>query len=80
MDEEKLKRTKPDLRIYWSKRESALVYDGSNPTGGLLATMLEGVPYELDHKTLAKELEARGYDLSTLRFSIRLLARKTGGE
>jgi hypothetical protein len=30
-----------DLRVYWSKRERALVYNGSKPTGGLTAHHLE---------------------------------------
>jgi hypothetical protein len=88
-----------DLRVYWSKRERALVYDGSKPTGGMLAGIIEGLtigemngrecgtecnrngilarvrkdhpPDPTDKRTLAQELDARGYDLSTLRFSIR---------
>lgn len=78
-----------ELRVYWSRRERALVYNGSSPTGGMLATFLERVklidaydlrhglaakihrPDESDERTLAQELEARGYDLTTLRFQIR---------
>lgn len=72
-----------ELRVYWSKRERALVYDGSKPTGGMLAMFIEQItlgaahgqaarPHDPDYqRTLAQELEARGYDLTTLRFQIR---------
>lgn len=82
-------RKPADLRVYWSKRERALVYNGSQPTGMLLAMFLESVklidaygmrhglaakihkPDESDERTLAQELDARGYDLTTLRIQIR---------
>lgn len=78
-----------DLRVRWSSKERALVYDGSKQTGGLLALFFEQVklidaygmrtglaarihrPDVSDERSLAQELEARGYDLSTLRFQIR---------
>lgn len=67
--------SKPDLSVRWSKRERALLYHGSKPTGGMLATHFEtttafegvGEP----PRSLVKELEARGYDITTLRFSVR---------
>lgn len=87
---------KADLRVYWSKREKALLYHGNSPTGGWLSGIFERItmeemegttcgpecnrngirgrihrPDEMDKRTLAQELEARGYDLTTLRFSIR---------
>lgn len=83
------RRGPADLRVYWSKRERALVYNGRKTTGMLLAHFLEKIklidaydqrhglaakihrPDESDERTLAQELEARGYDLTTLRFSIR---------
>lgn len=83
------RRPPPELRIRWSKREKALLYDGSKPTGGLLAHAFEGAklldiygmrdglaarvhqPDPSDERSLAQELDARGYDLTTLRFSIR---------
>lgn len=61
---------KPDLSVRWSRRERALIYDGSRPTGGMLASFFERIEHP-DKKTLAAELDARGYDLTTLRFSIR---------
>jgi len=82
-----------DLSVRWSRRERALVYAGSKPTGGLLALFVEGVklidaygmrhglaakihrPDPSDERTLAQELDTRGYDLTTLRISIR---RKPG--
>lgn len=83
------RKGKAELRAYWSRRERALVYDGSKPTGGLLALFFEQValvdaygmrtglaarvrrPAPSDERSLAEELEARGYDLTTLRFQIR---------
>lgn len=61
---------KAELTIRWSKRERALLYDGEKSTGGMLAHFFEGIPYP-DQLSLAKELDARGYDLTTLRFQIR---------
>jgi len=87
---------KPELTVRWSKREKALIYDGSKPTGGWLSGIFERItiaemngylcsheckqngliarihrPEESDKRTVAQELDARGYDLTTLRFSIR---------
>jgi len=86
-----MKERKPpaELRVHWSRRESALVYTGSKQTGGLLAMFVEGVKLldaygmrhglaakihvrdDSDERSLAEELDARGYDLTTLRFQIR---------
>lgn len=89
-----MSRPQPDLRVRWSRRSHALIYEGSTPTGGMLAHLLEGLkiidlydqrhgigarihrPDESDERTIAQELDARGYDLTTLRFSIR---RKVAG-
>ncbi len=83
------RRGPADLRVRWSKREGALVYDGRKTTGMLMAMFLEQIklvdaygmrhglaakihrPDESDERSLAQELEARGYDLATLRFQIR---------
>ena len=46
------------------------MYCGSKPTGGMLASAFERIVV-FDGRTLAQELEARGYDLTTLRFQIR---------
>lgn len=67
--------SKPDLSVRWSKRERALLYDGAKPTGGMLASFFERIE-SYDKKTLAAELEARGYDLTTLRFSLRFSIRR----
>lgn len=66
-----LRRPKKVLRVRWSKRERALLYHhpDSSSNGGMLAYYFEGMKWPGD-KTLAQELEARGYDLKTLRFSI----------
>lgn len=77
------------LVVRWSKRDKALLYIGSRPTGGVLAMFFEQVkmldaygqrhglgaklhtPDSSDERSLAAELDARGYDLTTLRFTIR---------
>lgn len=84
-----MSKGRPDLRVRWSKRERALLYEGSSPTGGMLSMFFERIklidaydqryglgaklhtPDESDERSLAQELDARGYDLTTLRFSIR---------
>ena len=75
-------RRVPDMTIRWSKREAALVYNGCKYTAPILAHLLEGLHMEdlyggvlskddpRHGKTVAQELEARGYDMSTLRLSI----------
>ena len=77
--------SKPDQSVRWSKRERALLYhfEREKPTSMLIAHIFEGVKMgdiygyagrekrEGDDRTFAQELEARGYDLKTLRFSIR---------
>lgn len=76
---------KPDHAVRWSKREKALLYhhERCKPTSMLIAQVFEGLTmgdlYAYpgrkqepgDGRTFAQELEARGYDLTTLRFSIR---------
>lgn len=59
-----------DLAAYWSKSENALVYDGTKTSGGMLAHAFEHTP-TLHAASLVKDLEERGYDLTTLRFTIR---------
>lgn len=72
---------------YWSKKERAILYH--YPTraadGGLVSFVFEsesGFRWSgLDgyEKTFLKELEKRGYDLTTLRFSIMKKAPAEGG-
>lgn len=79
--------TKPgQLRAYWGRSEP-----GAKPTviytwgaggackadGRILMTALEEAKV-FGGKSLVQELEARGYDLSTLRFTIEM--KKDGGE
>lgn len=81
-----MKRNKPDQAVRWSRREKALLYhyEGQKPTSMLIAHVFEGIkmgemygdyPGRVkqpgDDRTFAQELEARGYDLTTLKFSIR---------
>ncbi len=78
--------SKPDQRVRWSKREKALLYgwNSDKPTSMFIAHYLEGVTYGdtmrlTTHdmsdprysRNLVEELDARGYDISTLRFSIQ---------
>lgn len=58
------------LKVRWSKREKALIYDGVKTSGGMLAHHFEYVP-TYHAASLVKDLEERGYDLTTLRFQIR---------
>lgn len=74
------RKTQPDLAVRWSMRETtyrdgrasrgALTYFGPGSTGAMLASFFERLEYP-DKKTMAQELDDRGYDLTTLRFSIR---------
>ncbi len=57
-------RAKPALRVWWSKREKDVMYehDRHAPDGHLMH----------HHMTpLLEELDRRGFDLSTVRFTIR---------
>lgn len=68
-------RGKPDLVVRWSKPERALVYvyqnNASKAIGGILAYELETRLLESYQRTLVAELADRGYDITTLRISIR---------
>lgn len=76
-------RAKPALRAYWSKRERDVMYwhDRFPPDGHLMHQAFSnkqfGGSYPADRvppeqrTSFLEELERRGYDLTTLRFSIR---------
>jgi len=74
-------KRKPDITVNWRKRDEsgrldgdgALVYAGNTSTCGLLAYAFESLA--VHDSTLAKLLDANGYDLKTLRFTIRKKAR-----
>ena len=54
------------LRAYWSKRERDWMIDSATrPSGHMMCEMLRKIDAEL------QDLDARGYDLTTLRFSIK---------
>jgi hypothetical protein len=86
-----VRRERADQRVRWSKREKALLYgwEREKPTSMLIAGIFEGVTMgEInnypgrekrpgDVRTFAQELDARGYDLTTLRFEIRRKATPT---
>lgn len=68
------------LEAMWGKPsrgdDASIVYvhgggGSSKPDGRILCNAIEGL-HVCDGKSLAQELEARGYDLTTLRFSIRM--------
>lgn len=68
-------KAKPgELRMAWGKREGDLVVCGGDgicrADGNLLATALAMTPIA-GGRTLRGQLEERGYDITTLRFSIR---------
>ena len=69
---------KPDQRVRWSKRENALLYcfERDKSTSMLIAYALETVEVHTGGdgiaRSLAVELDRRGYDLTTLRLSIRM--------
>ncbi len=67
------------LRVRWHKRERDLLYsfDDFKSNGGLLCHYFQGIRWPQD-KTLAEELTARGYDLTTLRFTISKFPSPTG--
>lgn len=63
------------LTAEWTKKEQDITYSfPDRPDGHLLHFAFDGMLPETG-KTLLMELEARGYDLETLQFSIR---KKTG--
>lgn len=57
-------RAKPALRVWWSKREGDVMYDWDRhpPDGHLMHNHMS---------PLLAELDRRGFDLTTVRFSIR---------
>lgn len=73
MSEPKPKKRK--LIAKWSKRENAIEYrfPDYKSNGGLLSWLFEGYKYPHE-KTFVQELDERGYDVKTLRFSVE---RKT---
>ncbi len=70
------KRKQPEPRVTWSKRESDLMFhfDKQKADSHLMHAMLCAPRRNVDGESdpsIVDELEARGYDLTTLRFSIR---------
>ena len=69
-----------ELRVSWDGKEAALLYHARQPPdGALVAHVLESVPvhrplgakaFSPDTIHLCRELECRGYDLTTLRLSV----------
>lgn len=69
------KRTKENtLKARWSKKENdVLFFYPSKPDGHYLYAALSCDRFDYDGRSqpsILKELEARGYDLTTLQFSI----------
>jgi hypothetical protein len=65
-------RKPANLRVRWSKRERDLTFawEQHAPDGHLMHNAFNVVPVH-GGRSLTEELEARGYDLTTLRFQIR---------
>ena len=60
------------IRVYWSKREKDWMIDSaSRPSGHFMSELLRKIQPEL------KDLDDRGYDLTTLRISVK--QKKDGG-
>ena len=80
-------REKPgEFKISWGRVDRgdylSLIYShggagASRPDGRMISYIFEGVKNE-DGRTLAQELEYRGYDISTLKFSIKQKANAEG--
>ena len=69
-----MKDKQPRIRLRWSKKEQdvEVAWDAQangKPNAGMVLTHFTWTP-TLHELTFVKELERRGYDLTTLRFSI----------
>lgn len=64
----------PGLRVRWSKREKDLLfeYDKHKWDGHYL--------YSVFTKAFTAELESRGFDVTTLRFTVKRKTETKGGE
>ena len=63
---------KTTLRALWSKKEKDIVYYfPCSPDGHMLNGYFVYAKDSFQEHGLLKELEKRGYDLTTLKFSIR---------
>lgn len=57
------------LRVRWSKRENDwMIYQPNGPDGHLMGDFLGG---HLSFDEFVKELDGRGYDTTTLRFTVK---------
>ena len=67
-------RSKPgELKCYWSKKENDLLFswgEGVQKYDGSWLNSWYGYHRGFDD-TFLKELESRGYDLTTLKFSVK---------
>ena len=62
-------RKKPELRVQWSKQErDFLIYYPNGPDGHLMHAFLSR---EIDGKKMEQHLRERGYDITTLKISVR---------
>lgn len=67
-----MSKLKEKLYARWSKKENALLYHhpDNKSNGGFLAGWFEYEKVLGGSNSFVKELEARGYDPKTLKFSI----------
>ena len=75
------KRRQPDLRVYYSRRERDIMYwrsahQGGKANAGWLHAWFTARIFS--DKTAIEELKARGFDITTLRFSICKVAGQEG--
>lgn len=75
------------LRVVWSKREKDLVFHYPRKVDGHLAHVILNSPRQKEDNegqivfapSFVQELQSRGYDISTLKFSVDLLPEAAPG-
>jgi len=76
-------KAKPgQLKMGWSKREEDIKYswggDGADRCDASLLHMVLTTPFKYFDKTFQGELIERGYDITTLKFSIQKTRNRIG--
>lgn len=66
------------LTAKWSKKDNDIVFDYASKIDGRLLYHAFCIVKITDDKNLTDELESRGYDITTLRFSISKKQEKNG--
>jgi hypothetical protein len=65
--------SRPFLRVFWSKRDQDLMFqwEGTQSRDGHLFHQWLNHTRGFDGKTLVEELKERGYDIGTLRITVK---------